>query len=196
MPSLRVLSLLSLFSVSSSYGSRFAPRCSSSPSPSSTHLAPSSSRRAAIGRFIWTGIALHPASSFAADDEAQLVKARSQLAASEEVIADLLTRFTEICASEGGDGVRRVLGTVGTKSPLYKIEKAARLVALESSKDPDAALEEVDTLIGLIFNAEGDAYSSLWVPTGGGTNKEYWLAKSRKEVERVQKSLKRLIELQ
>ena len=118
------------------------------------------------------------------------------MAASEEVIADLLTRFTDICASEGGDGVRRVLGTVGTKSPLYKIEKAARLVALESSKDPDAALEEVDTLIGLIFNAEGDAYSSLWVPTGGGTNKEYWLAKSRKEVERVQKSLKRLIELQ
>ena len=99
----------------------------------------------------------------------------------QQILANRLApRLVQIDKALGGDG---------------KID-LARLVALESSKDPDAALEEVDTLIGLIFNAEGDAYSSLWVPTGGGTNKEYWLAKSRKEVERVQKSLKRLIELQ
>ena len=79
---------------------------------------------------------------------------------------------------------QKILGTVGTSSPLYKIEKAARMVALESSNQ-DEALEEVDTLIGLIFNAEGDAYSSLWVPTGGGTDASFWLTKSKKEAAKA-----------
>mmetsp|Transcript_7357 Transcript_7357/g.17679 ORF Transcript_7357/g.17679 Transcript_7357/m.17679 type:complete len:149 (-) Transcript_7357:26-472(-) len=134
--------------------------------------------------------------SAAASEEAALDKARAQLAASDVALKDLVDNWADLTEVEGGDGVRRVLGTVGTKSPLYKIEKAARMVALESSKDQDAALEEVDTFIGLIFNAEGDAYSSLWVPTGGGTNKEYWLSKSKKEAAKARDSLKKLIDLQ
>ena len=69
------------------------------------------------------------------------------------------------------------------------------MVALDS-EDPDVALEEVDKLIGLIFSAEGDAYSSLWVPTGGGTDASYWLKRSKKEAVKARDSLKKLIELQ
>ena len=142
--------------------------------------------------------------------DATLDKYKAQLDASSVALVDLVARWDETVAAEGGDGVRvsalslsflnsphtpkptlclrsvmwrsrqgarkaassdaaihassqRILGTVGTKSPLYKVEKAARAVAMEKA-DVDEALEEVDTLIGLVFNAEGDAYSSLWVP--------------------------------
>ena len=47
-----------------------------------------------------------------------------------------------------------------------------------------------------VSSAEGDAYSSLWVPTGGGTDASYWLKRSKKEAVKARDSLKKLIELQ
>ena len=74
-------------------------------------------------------------------------------------------------------------------------EKAAKLVARDSDADPDAAFEEVETLMALLSNADGEAYSSIFVPTGGGTTPEYWLARSRKEVVKARASVGRLLEL-
>ena len=118
-----------------------------------------------------------------------------QLEASETAIDDLLQRFDAIAAAEGGDGVRRVLGTVGVKSPLFRVEIAAKLLAQESEEDPENAFEAVEDLMTYISNADGEAYSSIFVPTGGGTTPGYWLWRSKKEVVKVRASLRRILEL-
>ena len=111
--------------------------CATAAGLAPAHVASSQqSRRAALGSL--TGlcaIAVAPSPSAAKLDAAS---ARSQLEASETAVDDLLQRFDAITAAEGGDGVRRVLGTVGVKSPLFRVEIAAKLLARESEEDPEA----------------------------------------------------------
>ena len=168
--------------------------CATAAGLAPAHVASSQqSRRAALGSL--TGlcaIAVAPSPSAAKLDAAS---ARSQLEASETAVDDLLQRFDAITAAEGGDGVRRVLGTVGVKSPLFRVEIAAKLLARESEEDPEAAFEAVEDLMAYISNADGEAYSSIFVPTGGGTTPGYWLGRSKKEVVKVRASLRRILEL-
>jgi hypothetical protein len=121
---------------------------------------------------------------WAADD---LAKARTQLSASATALDDLLKTYDEIVAADGGNGVRRVLGKLGPTSPLHRIDKAVNLVAREL--DDDGAFEEVDKFLGFLDAADGDAYSSIFVPTGGGTTPEYWLARSKAQVVKAQSTL-------
>jgi len=125
------------------------------------------------------------------------VQARTQLKASARALDDLLASYETVTAAQGGDGVRRILGTVVTKppSPLYKVEKAAKFLAQESDADPEKAFEEVENLMACISSADGEAYSSIFTPTGGGTTPEYWLKRSQKEVVKVRASVTRLLEL-
>ena len=120
--------------------------------------------------------ALPPA--LAADD---VDAAKQQIASSLVAVDDLLTRYDDITAEQGGDGIRRVLGTIVSangkqNSPLWRVDRAAKLIAAESSDEN--GFELLEELMGNIAGADGDAYSSIFVPTGGGTNTEYWLKKA------------------
>ena len=54
--------------------------------------------------------------------------ARAQIVEGYRALGSLLDDFDTVTTSEGGDGIRRVLGTVGTTSPVYLIEPAFRLL--------------------------------------------------------------------
>ena len=115
------------------------------------------------------------------------------MASSLSALDDLLKSFDEVVAADGGNGVRRVLGKLGPTSPLHRIDKAAGLVAREL--EDERSFDLVDVLLGQLDAADGDAYSSIFVPTGGGTTPEYWLARSKKEVAQAQATLARILAL-
>ena len=54
--------------------------------------------------------------------------AKAQLVSGYGALGKLLDNYDAVIASEGGDGIRRVLGTVGTASPCYLVEPAFRLL--------------------------------------------------------------------
>ena len=127
--------------------------------------------------------------AFAADD---LGKARTQLSASVDALDDVLRRYDAIVLADGGNGIRRVLGKLGPTSPLYRIDKAVNIVARDI--DDDGAFELVDQFLGQIDAADGDAYSSIFVPTGGGTTPEYWLARSKQQIVKARATLGRIMQ--
>ena len=75
------------------------------------------------------------------------------------------------------------------------MEAAAKRLAEESEDDPEGAFEAVEDLMAYINAADSEAYSSIFVPTGGGTTPAYWLARSKKEVVKVRAQLGRVLEL-
>eukprot|EP00966_Prymnesium_polylepis_P265039 6123302-Prymnesium_polylepis.1 len=107
---------------------------------------------------------------------------------------DLLSRYDDVVAADGGNGVRRELGRLGPASPLHRVDKACNLVARDL--DDPSSFDLVDEFLGQLDAADGDAYSSIFVPTGGGTTPEYWLARSKKEVVVARATLARILELQ
>jgi len=127
--------------------------------------------------------------AFAADD---LGKARTQLSASVDALDDVLRRYDAIVLADGGNGIRRVLGKLGPTSPLYRIDKAVNIVARDI--DDDGAFELVEQFLGQIDAADGDAYSSIFVPTGGGTTPEYWLARSKQQIVKARATLGRIMQ--
>jgi hypothetical protein len=145
------------------------------------------SRRAAI-----IGVVAVPFRAAAILDD--VTKARSQLTSSEASLTALLDRFDEVTASDGGNGVRRVLGKLGPTSPLFKVDKAVTLVARDMDFD-DSGFQLVDDFLGQLDAADGDAYSSIFVPTGGGTTPEYWLGRSKKEVARARSTLRQILDI-
>ena len=106
----------------------------------------------------------------------------------------ILKNFDEIVEADGGNGVRRVLGKLGPTSPLHRIDKPANILA--RSLEDDRSFELIDQFLGELDAADGDAYSSIFVPTGGGTTPEYWLARSRKEVTKTRGTLAAILELE
>ena len=137
---------------------------------------------------ILPAIAARPA--LAVDD---LAKAREQLSSSAAALDSLLNDYDKIVEADGGNGVRRVLGRLGPTSPLHRVDKACSLVA--RNVDDERSFELVDTFLGEIDAADGDAYSSIFVPTGGGTTPEYWLKRSKKEVAKSRDTLSLILEL-
>jgi hypothetical protein len=63
-----------------------------------------------------------PPRAFAA---ASAAEARAQLGAAMKTADDLLERWDDVIGG-GGDSIRRQLGTVGTTSPLFQIDKVRR----------------------------------------------------------------------
>lgn len=131
------------------------------------------------------------ARAWAADDA---TKARAQLESSAAALDGLLMRYDDVVAADGGNGVRRVLGKLGPTSPLHRVDKAANVVARELSDE--RIFDLVDEFLGQIDAADGDAYSSIFIPTGGGTNPEYWLVRSKKEVSKARVTLGRILALE
>ena len=132
-----------------------------------------------------------PLAASSANDAA---KASQQLMDSGAALDQLLQQYDAIIAADGGNGVRRVLGKLGPTSPLHRVDKAVNLVARDL--DDDKAFDLVDKFLGQLDAADGDAYSSIFVPTGGGTTPEFWLEKSKKEVAEARATLGAILELQ
>lgn len=124
---------------------------------------------------------------------ADMTMARAQLDAGAEALDELLRQYDAIVAADGGNGVRRVLGKLGPTSPLHRIDKAT--TALARDLDDERSFDLVDEFLGLLDAADGDAYSSIFVPTGGGTTPEYWLDRSKKEIVQARAKLDRILEL-
>ena len=96
----------------------------------------------------------------------------------------------------GGDGVRRALGTVGTTSPLYQIEKAVRKL-LPDAEDPAEASEALEDLMLCLQRADSMAYSSNFAGGSGNpaeNSPKALMKKAKKEVVALQKQAKRLDE--
>ena len=148
------------------------------------------SRRAALLGTA-AGFASMPLKVLAADDVA---KARTQMESGAQALDDLLKKYDDIVAADGGNGIRRVLGKLGPTSPLHRVDKAVGLVARQL--EDESAFELVDVFLGQLDAADGDAYSSIFVPTGGGTTPEYWLIRSKKEIKEARSTLGRILELQ
>lgn len=152
----------------------------------------SPSRRAAIGAAVAFASAGAPLSTVAAADDA--AKARSQISAGVAALDDLIGSYDEVVAADGGNGVRRVLGKLGPTSPLHRVDKALNLVA--RGLEDERAFDLVDQFMGELDAADGDAYSSIFVPTGGGTTPEFWLERSKKEIAKARATLDVILGLQ
>ena len=146
--------------------------------------------RNAIASAPWA-IAAAPLRAAADDDVAN---ARAQMSASLDALDDLLKRYDDITAADGGNGIRRVLGKLGPTSPLHRIDKPVNLVA--RNLDDESSFDLVDAFLGQLDAADGDAYSSIFVPTGGGTTPEFWLDRSKKEIVKTRATLAKILELQ
>lgn len=157
--------------------------------PQQQHGAFLSRRAALLGAA--AGFASTPLTAWAADDVA---KARAQLESGATALDDLLKSYDDVVAADGGNGIRRVLGKLGPTSPLHRVDKAVGLVARQL--EDESAFELVDVFLGQLDGADGDAYSSIFVPTGGGTTPEYWLIRSKKEIKEARTTLGRILELQ
>ena len=136
-------------------------------------------------------VAAIPHAVTAVDD---VSKARVQMESSVSALDDLLKRYDTIAKDDGGNGVRRVLGKLGPTSPLHRVDKAVNLVARDL--EDERAFELADDFLRQIDSADGNAYSSIFVPTGGGTTPEYWLDKSRKDVALARATLDRFLALE
>ena len=147
-------------------------------------------RRAAILSAAAAAAVIVP--SVHADDGS--AKAREQMAASAKALDELLNQFDSVVSADGGNGIRRVLGKLGPTSPLYRVDKALNVVARDL--EDERSFDLVDEFLRELDSADGDAYSSIFVPTGGGTTPEYWLARSKKDVVRARTTLGRILELQ
>ena len=139
----------------------------SPPAPALTNAAASAnalSRRASLlsGAAFAAGLAAPPA-AWAGSDAA---KARAQMESSKAALDELLAQWDDVVAKDGGNGVRRVLGKLGPTSPLHRIDKAANLVARDL--EDERAVDLVTDFLRQIDDSDGLAYSSIFVPTGGG----------------------------
>ena len=108
--------------------------------------------------------------------------ARSQWAAACQATDRLLSDWDTL--SSGGDAVRRELGTVGTSSPLFQLNKAVRVLQDEAS-DPIEWGENLEELLLSLGRADSMAYSSNFAGGSGKqseVSKDAMLAKAEREV--------------
>ena len=89
--------------------------------------------------------------------------AKQQITAGYAELGRLIDSFESVSGSSGGDGVRRVLGTVGTDSPLYLIEKAFRLLFEDDESLPMEYIETVESLMQNLASADSEAYSAIFI---------------------------------
>ena len=113
------------------------------------------------------------------------LSAREQIKAGGLALDALLDSFDEVTAAEGGDGVRRILGTVGTTSPIFQSEKAFRKLADEVD-DPERYFDRLEALALEIAAAESEAYSANFITFSSAKGSpEQYFAKSKEYTKRA-----------
>ena len=89
--------------------------------------------------------------------------AKKQIVAGYAALGSLLDDFDKISAESGGDGIRRLLGTVGTESPVYLIEPAFRLLFEADESLPMEYIESVESVMQNLSEADSEAYSAIFI---------------------------------
>lgn len=107
--------------------------------------------------------------------------AREQVLAIRKTLQALLSDYPAICA-KGGDEIRRYLGTVGTTSPLFKGEKAFK-VLVDDADDIVEYTELLEDYRAAVSGAESDAYSSIFVEFSSAKGSpDLYFGKAKKEI--------------
>jgi hypothetical protein len=118
--------------------------------------------------------------------------AQIQWKQSETVIDDLLKNWPTVVAQGGGDGIRREIGTVGTTSPLFQIDKALRALR-EEAEDLIEFTDQTEEFQLALSRADSMAYSANFAGgSGKPTPPAFYIEKSRNEVIELQKIAKSL----
>jgi hypothetical protein len=118
--------------------------------------------------------------------------AQIQWKQSETVIDDLLQNWPTVVAQGGGDGIRREIGTVGTTSPLFQIDKALRVLR-EEAEDLIEFTDQTEEFQLALSRADSMAYSANFAGgSGKPTPPAVYIEKSRNEVIELQKIAKSL----
>ena len=109
---------------------------------------------------------------------------QAQVKAGYATLGKLLERMDEITAAEGGDGVRRYLGTVGTTSPVFGIQKVfLKLADVIEPKDPELYFETLERMVTKISDADAEAYAANFVTFSSAKGKpEDFYARAAKQV--------------
>ena len=109
---------------------------------------------------------------------------QAQVKAGYAYLGTLLERLDEITAAEGGDGVRRYLGTVGTTSPVFGIQKVfLKLADVIEPKDPELYFETLERMVTKISDADAEAYAANFVTFSSAKGKpEDFYARAAKQV--------------
>ena len=115
--------------------------------------------------------------------------AKEQWTQSVKVIDSMLSDWSSL---KGGDAIRVGLGTQGTTSPLFQIDKALKVLR-DEAEDLVEFTEQSDEFLLRIAAADSMAYSANFAGgSGKPTPPAVYIEKSKKEVEDMQKIAKAL----
>ena len=107
----------------------------------------------------------------------------------------LLQDMDAVTAEEGGDGVRRVLGFVGTTSSVYLIEPAFRLLFESDDTLPMEYIELVESLMRNLSSADSEAYSAIFIEFSSAKGKPAdYFARSKVAVGKARDDWKALMD--
>ena len=107
----------------------------------------------------------------------------------------LMAHYADIQA-QGGDSVRRYLGTVGTSSGLYGISKVMRSLQAEVDDDIVEFTEAMTEIEQAIQQADGSAYMAIFVTTStSGVPPEKYFNDALLEIKRAAKGMTEMAEL-
>ena len=121
--------------------------------------------------------------------------ARAQIAAGFTEINRLFAEFDSIVAGGGGDNIRRVLGVVGTESPIYLIEPAFRLLFESDESLPMEYIELVESLMRNLSSADSEAYSAIFIEFSSAKGKPAdYFARSKVAVGKARDDWKALMD--
>mmetsp|Transcript_19055 Transcript_19055/g.22758 ORF Transcript_19055/g.22758 Transcript_19055/m.22758 type:complete len:218 (-) Transcript_19055:114-767(-) len=136
--------------------------------------------------------ALPPPSAAATAPPITSEAARLQWKQSLTVIDDLVQNWSTVTSKGGGDSIRIQLGTVGTASPLFLIDKALKVLREEADDLVEFTEQEEEFRLAL-SRADSMAYSANFAGgSGKPTPPQVYIDKSQKEVIGLQKIAKSL----
>ena len=161
-------------------------------------LLPSSHRRQffvqiarTVSAAVVTSVALPNAASAAAAPDAD--SARSQWKDALSTLDNLLSDWSTV-ATGGGDAIRTKLGTQGTTSPLFQIDKALKALRDSDYVEDFIEFQETSEEFGLALSrADSMAYSANFAGgSGKPTPPAVYIEKSKVEVVEMQRIAKKL----
>eukprot|EP00438_Fugacium_kawagutii_P023609 Skav205965 [mRNA] locus=scaffold442:605548:612005:+ [translate_table: standard] len=116
--------------------------------------------------------------------EAAQMEPKEQVTAAMQKLEELTDpeNFKKVAAG-GGDNIRRQVGTVGTSSPLFDVDKAWKALA-EEAEDPEAYVEVLERFTKGITRADADAYSSIFsMNSAAATSPQVYIDKAFEELK-------------
>jgi len=120
--------------------------------------------------------------------------AKRQIVNGYSTLGMLVDDFDKVTAKGGGDGIRRVVGTVGTDSPVYLIEPAFRLLFDADETLPMEYIEKVESLMINLASADSEAYSAIFIEFSSAKGKpEDYFKRSKAAVLRAREDWRELM---